>query len=206
MTPEKRPIIRGTKVYMRAIEPGDAGRYSEWRSDAAPMTMAGFEYRGPLGTVGAEQLIGKILETQGKPDWRFVVCLLESDRALGEVFLFHVDHENRSAEFGIFIGDPADWGKGFGSDALNAVCDFGFGRLDLARIELVTRADNAIGRRSYEKAGFRLEGTRRSAFYSEGRRVDQLLMGLLKEEWEQLPRQKSWELETGTPDASAAAG
>lgn len=194
MTPGKRPIIRGTQVYMRSIEHADASLYSTWRSDAAPMRMAGFEHRGPLGAAGAEQSIGKILAEQGKPDWRFVVCLLEDDRPLGEVLLFHVDHENRSAEFGIFIGDPADWGRGYGSDALNAVCDFGFGRLDLARIELVTRADNAIGRRSYEKAGFKLEGTMRSAFYTEGRRIDQLQMGLLREEWEQLPRPKSWEL------------
>ena len=56
-----------------------------------------------------------------------------------------------------------------------------------------------MARRSYEKAGFKLEGTRRSASYSEGRRFDALLMALLKEEWEQLPRKKSWELGRGTP-------
>ncbi|MFN2465972.1 MAG: GNAT family N-acetyltransferase [Candidatus Dormibacteria bacterium] len=59
----------------------------------------------------------------------------------------------------------------------------------------MTQAGNEVGRRSYEKAGFTLEGTRRSASFVEGRRVDQLLMGLLREEWEALPRKKSWELD-----------
>ncbi len=106
----------------------------------------------------------------------------------------HIDSLNRTAEFGIFIGDPDDWGHGYGSDALNAVCDFGFGRLDLARIELYTRADNQVGQRSYQKAGFTVEGTRRSAIHAEGRRVDEVLMGYLREEWERSPRKKSWEL------------
>ena len=182
-------------MYLRSHSRDDAPLYSRWRSDVAPMRTSGFGYRGPLGPTGAEQLIDKVLENQGKPDWRFILCLLADDRPIGEVFLMHIDHENRTAEFGIFIGDPGDSGKGYGTDALNATCDFGFGRLDLARIELITRADNAIGRRSYEKAGFEVEGTKRQAFYAEGKRVDQTIMALLKDEWERLPRKKSWELD-----------
>ena len=194
MTSSRRPIVRGQKVYMRDIEPSDAALYATWRSDLAAVRMTGFP-RGPFGPARAAELITRIAETQGKPDWRWVVCLLADERPIGEVFLMHVDPQNRSAEFGIFIGDPDDWGHGYGVDALNAVCDFGFGRLDLARIELITRADNAIGVRSYEKGGFKLEGTKREAVYDEGRRVDELVMGLLRSEWEQLPRKKSWELD-----------
>jgi RimJ/RimL family protein N-acetyltransferase len=193
--PDKRPIIHGTTVYMRNIEPSDAALYARWRSDNAPIRTTGFAHRGPVGIVGAEELIKNVLEKQGQPDWRSLFCLLEDDRPLGEVFLMHLDPHNRTAEFGIFIGDPGDWGKGYGTDALQAMCDFGFGRLDLARIELVTRADNAIGIRSYEKAGFTGEGTKRSASYGEGRRHDLLVMSLLREEWAALSRPKSWELD-----------
>ena len=192
---DKRPIIRGATVYMRNPTPADAPLYSRWRSDAIPMATTGFGHRGPVGVEGAEEVIKNALEKQGKPDWRFLFCLLEDDRPVGEVFLMHVDQGNRTAEFGIFIGDPDDWGKGYGTDALQAVCDFGFGRLDLARIELITRADNAIGIRSYEKAGFTREGTKRSASFNEGRRHDLLVMSLLRDEWEALPRKKSWDLD-----------
>lgn len=195
MTAHSRPLIRGEKVCLRNFETSDAPLYAKWRSDAAPMASAGYGYRGPVSTTGSEQTIAQAHEVQGKPDWRFLLCLVEDDRPIGEVFLMHVDHENRSAEFGIMIGDPADWGKGYGTDALNAACDFGFGQLDLARIELRTRADNPGGRRSYEKAGFKLEGTLRSAVHNNGKRVDLLCMALLRDEWEQLPRKKSWDLD-----------
>ena len=191
----QRPIIRGTSVFLRGWEHADATIYARWRSDAAPMRTSGFGFRAGLTEAGAEATIATAIENQGKPDWRFALCTLDGERPIGEVFLKSIDHGNRTAEFGIFIGDPADWGKGYGTDALNAVCDFGFGRLDLARIYLLTRADNAGGLRSYAKAGFQVEGTMRSAVFSEGRRHDIVVMGLLRDEWEALPRPKSWELD-----------
>jgi RimJ/RimL family protein N-acetyltransferase len=36
----------------------------------------------------------------------------------------------------------------------------------------------------YEKVGFKKEGAFREAFFLEGKYYDQLLMGILREEWE----------------------
>jgi len=42
--------------------------------------------------------------------------------------------EDGHAEFGIAIGEKSEWNKGHGTDALRAICDFGFGQLRLVRI------------------------------------------------------------------------
>jgi RimJ/RimL family protein N-acetyltransferase len=86
-------------------------------------------------------------------------------------------------------------GHGYGTDALDAIADFGFGELRLERIWLDVFTDNARARRSYEKAGFTLEGTQRRAFYRRGQYRDAHRMSLLHAEWEALPRPKSWERE-----------
>ena len=40
--------------------------------------------------------------------------------------------------------------------------------------------------RSYEKAGFRMEGRTRQDLMREGKRYDSLWMGILREEWMQM--------------------
>jgi RimJ/RimL family protein N-acetyltransferase len=42
---------------------------------------------------------------------------------------------------------------------------------------------NSRALRSYEKAGFRLEGRTRKEVLREGKRYDALWMGILREEW-----------------------
>jgi RimJ/RimL family protein N-acetyltransferase len=82
---------------------------------------------------------------------------------------------------------------------LHAICDFGFGQLRLERIELDVYALNRRAQRSYEKAGFRLEGTLRHAHFADGQFQDVLRMAQLRDEWLALERPKSWEL--AAPDA-----
>jgi RimJ/RimL family protein N-acetyltransferase len=77
---------------------------------------------------------------------------------------------------------------------MNALVDFGFGELRLERIELDVYSFNARGRRSYEKAGFTVEGTMREAHVHHGEHVDVHRMSILLEEWRALPRSRGWEL------------
>jgi RimJ/RimL family protein N-acetyltransferase len=61
-------------------------------------------------------------------------------------------------------------------------------------VELQVYAPNARAQRSYEKAGFVLEGTLRHRHFAQARYEDVLIMSLLREEWAARPRRRSWEL------------
>jgi RimJ/RimL family protein N-acetyltransferase len=130
----------------------------------------------------------RMLERQGSTDYHFVICLLADDRAIGTAGLHGVDEVNGSAEFGIAIGEKDEWDKGYGTDALRAICDFGFGALRLERISLMVYPGNARGRRAYEKAGFTMEGTLRHAHFADGHHEDVHVMSLLRGEWNAMPR------------------
>jgi diamine N-acetyltransferase len=192
MTDRPRPIIRGEHVYLRPAERSDLPSFVRWLSDAdVAMHLA---VRAPLSLALEEGWFERLLTAHGKTDYHFVICLRADDRAIGTVGLHEIDFANGNAYFGIAIGEKDEWDKGFGTDATNAICDFGFGELRLERIALYVYADNDRARRSYEKAGFTLEGTLRSAHFARGQRQDVHLMALLRSEWADLPRQKSWEL------------
>jgi RimJ/RimL family protein N-acetyltransferase len=147
----------------------------------------------PLSLADEERWFERMLDAQGKTDYHFVLCLLADGRAIGTVGLHGIDFVNGTAEFGIAIGEKDEWNKGYGTDALRAICDFGFGQLRLERIGLEVYADNARGRRAYEKGGFVLEGTLRRAHYARGEHHDVHVMSLLRDEWERLPHRRAWD-------------
>jgi RimJ/RimL family protein N-acetyltransferase len=186
--PERRPIIRGELVYLRAPERSDIGDFVRWFNDAE--VLHNLAMSGPMSEAAETVWFDRMLERQGSTDYHFVICLLEGDRAIGTAGLHGIDHVNGSAEFGIAIGEKAEWDKGYGTDALRAICDFGFGELRLERIGLHVYAGNARGRRAYENAGFTMEGTLRRAHYAHGGHEDVHVMSLLRDEWNELPRRR----------------
>lgn len=191
------PIIRSQRVYLRPAERSDLTAFVAWLADAD--VTRHLSIRSPISGAMEEKWFERAVEAQGRDQYHFVICLVEDGRAIGATDLRDIDLENGLAAFGIVIGEKGEWGRGYGTEALNAICDFGFGSLRLERIELDVYADNAPAIRSYQKAGFRLEGRLRHAHFSEGRHLDVLRMALLRDEWLALGRPASWQLATPRP-------
>jgi RimJ/RimL family protein N-acetyltransferase len=181
-------IIQSGRVFLRPFEATDAELYRRWRADARPMALAGWPDRAPMSLAQVEARIDRLGKEQGGEFITFLICLLTDDRPIGEVLLGHIDRMNGSAELGIFIGEPEEWGKGYGTDAVNALVDFGFGELRLERIWLNVWTENDRARRAYEKAGFVHEGTLRHDRYESGRHTDGQVLAILRDEWLALPR------------------
>jgi RimJ/RimL family protein N-acetyltransferase len=186
------PRIRGELVYLRPAERDDLDTFVRWFADAETTSWLGV--RAPFSRAMEDQWFDKMVADQGKTSYHFVICRLTDDQPLGTAGLFELDHENGSAAFGISVGEKGEWNKGYGTDALSAISDFGFGELRLERIWLEVYDPNARARRSYHKAGFTHEGTLRRSHFSRGQHWDAHVMSLLREEWLALPRPKSWEL------------
>ena len=190
--PRAVPVVRGERVWLRPAERSDIPIFVRWFNDAE--TTHFLAMREPLSLAAEERWFEGMLQRQGKESYNFVICLQEDDRPIGTIGFHSVDFVNGNADFGICIGEKSLWNQGYGTDALNAIVDFGFGELRLERISLYCYAFNPRGRRSYEKAGFSLEGVLRRAHYQNGECHDVLLTSLLRSEWEALPRRKGWEL------------
>ena len=105
------------------------------------------------------------------------------DEILGVVSLASVDHLNQSAELHIMIGEKKDQGKGIGTFAVSEMLKHAFFNMNLQRIELTVLEENKRAQRLYEKCGFVQEGLKRRAKYKNGRYVNMLLYGLLKDDF-----------------------
>jgi RimJ/RimL family protein N-acetyltransferase len=186
------PMLRAERVYLRPAERSDLPTFVRWLSDAE--TTRHLALSQPLSMAMEEKWFDQAVEHQGRDRYHFVICLIDDGRPIGAADLRDIDLENGHADFGIVIGEKGEWNRGYGTEALAALCDFGFGQLRLERIALDVYAGNLRAQRSYEKAGFRLEGTLRHAHFADGRFTDVLRMSLLREEWEAHPRPKSWDI------------
>lgn len=175
------PILRGERTYLRPAERIDIPMFVQWFTDLR--TTRTLLFFAPMSTVSEEAWFTQMAEHHGRDRWHFVICRLEDDRPVGGIDLHDVDARNGSASFGIAIGDPADTGQGYGSDALRTLLGFGFGQLRLERIELEVYDFNDPARRMYERVGFRHEGTSRHALYTDGAFHDVHRMAILRDEW-----------------------
>ena len=84
------------------------------------------------------------------------------------------DIERVSAEVGYWLGRSV-WGRGLASAALRSITDYAFHALALERVFALPFEGNLASARVLVKAGYRLEGTLRSAAIKEGRVTDLLL-------------------------------
>jgi RimJ/RimL family protein N-acetyltransferase len=151
------PMIQGERVWLRAMEKRDLDIFARNRNDLEIGYVAGYFF--PQSMTALEKWYDSLMGDQhGKDGFYFTICLAGSDDPVGFAWLWHLDHNNCNAEFSIFLSDTELMGIGLGTDALNAVLDFGFGNLPLERIYLLVRHQNKRAVRSYEKAGMVPEG------------------------------------------------
>ncbi len=137
--------------------------------------------------IASERRIKEWLEKQAEKGpqagrYPFHIRTLADDRLIGFIGL-GVDLIHSDAWVGIGIGERDAWGKGYGTDAMQICLRYAFLELGLQRVSLGVFEYNPRAQRSYEKAGFQLEGRTRQDVLRDGKRFDSLWMGILREEW-----------------------
>lgn len=107
----------------------------------------------------------------------------EDGAVIGRIVLMLAAPQPR-AEIGYFLAREA-WGKGYAAEAQQRVIDYGFGELELHRLEADVHPENAASLRSLERLGFRREGLLRERWVVAGVPSDSVILGLLAAEWRQ---------------------
>lgn len=114
----------------------------------------------------------------------FTIYEMASRQPIGSVALHGVNQRDGTAELGIAIGDAEMHGQGYGTEAVQLMCDYGFNVLRLTNIMLRLIAFNERALRAYTRAGFREFGRRRRCEFVGGQRFDMIFMDLLADEFE----------------------
>jgi [ribosomal protein S5]-alanine N-acetyltransferase len=114
------------------------------------------------------------------------VVAADNGRYLGQVGIHQIHARSKVGRLGVVIATRDDMGRGFGSAAIRAALDLGFGRgtgeLGLHKLWLMVFRTNERGQRLYKKLGFIEEGILREEYFHEGGWHDMVRMSMLAHE------------------------
>lgn len=167
----------GERIYLSPRNNQDIEKFVEWLNDFE--TTDYLDRSSDLITIEGEK---KYLE-EVADGYFFVIVDLENDKMIGTISLERVCNANRSAVLGIFIGDKDYRSKGYGTEAIRLLLDFGFNYLNLHSVNLNVMSFNDRAIACYKKCGFREAGRRRECVYVNGKYYDKISMDILKDEF-----------------------
>ena len=176
-----RPVLETARLVLRPYRLGDAADLQRLAGDRRiAATTATIPHPYPDGA--AEEFIGA--QEERWRDGTHLTCAITErgvDALMGAVGLvFAAEHAR--AELGYWIAVPA-WGHGYATEASEALCDYGFTRLGLHRIEARHVAGNPASGAVMRKLGMQQEGVLRGYKVKWDTLHDLVVYGVLADEW-----------------------
>jgi len=176
--------LQGKTIYLRATDPEkDVQYYTAWQRDALydrfMDSLPAVMYNKDQMKEWFEKQITSHLSS-------FMIVRKTDNTPIGFIEISGYDWHSGNAWLGIGIGERENWGKGYGTEAMNLLLRLVFLEWNLHRVSLSVLGYNARAIRSYEKAGFKNEGALRGFIQREGQRWDMYMMGILRQDWEKL--------------------
>ena len=174
-------ILIGERVRLRGVLDDDLATLARWDMDPGRLTTL-TDRVAPQSEAAARERIAQRCANDGD-SLGFAVEKRDGPAELiGMINLGGMRGKDRCATLGIALGRDF-LGRGYGSDAMRVIVDYGFRELGLHRIQLGVATFNPPGIRAYEKAGFTEEGRLRESVLHDGRWYDEILMAVLDHEW-----------------------
>lgn len=178
-----KDIYRGTLVCLASETPETMAKFHlKWDRDTEAHRLGDSAPAQLWSQKKLKEFVEKNDDRQ-ENSFRFAIRTLEADKLIGTTSLWVHSWTHSDAWLGIFIGEREYWGRGYGTDAMRLIVQYGFVELNLRRITLGLHSYNERALKSYLKIGFTLEGRVRGEGLRDGVRYDDLYMGLLREEW-----------------------
>lgn len=179
-----KDIFTGRLARLSASDPEEMSKaFTRWNLNSEYARLLSSSAQPMQSAKGTAKWMEKEIEEMSPASYFFSIRTLAEDKLIGELNLDVVNWPGRDAFVGLGIGETEYWNKGYGTDVMNILLRFAFSEINLRRVTLTAFEYNPRAIRSYEKAGFRHEGHLHNYLNREGRRWNELYMGILREEW-----------------------
>lgn len=173
-------MILGKKVRLRSYREDDLKNTIAWLNNQAVTRY--LMHMRPWSIVEERAWLERVMRNEDPSSITLVVETSDGEY-VGSGGLMHIDQRNRSAEAGIVIGRPEDWGRGLGTEGMLLLLRHAFEEVNLHRVMLRVYTFNERGIRSYVKLGFKEEGRQREALFRYGTWHDVIAMSILQDEY-----------------------
>lgn len=175
---DDNPFLSGQNIYLREVLISDVtGSYYRWMNDPGITQFLESRFR-PNSIESLTEYVKS--KTADSSNIFLAIILKEDHRHIGNIKLGPINWVHRFADIGIVVGEKDCWGKGYASEAIGLVTKFAFDTLNLHKLTASCYEMNHGSVKAFQKAGFYIEGIRKSHFYCQGTYVDDILLAILK--------------------------
>ncbi len=176
--------IRTERLILRPSLLSDAEAAFQRRS--LPEVARYQDWEMPYTLERAQKRLTELVAMDGPQDgegWSLtVVDATDPDRILGDLYI-GITWGGRSAEVG-YTFHPDYWGRGYATEATQAIIHYLFTDFGVTRIESSLHPDNPPSARVLEACGLTFEGLTRQSFWVGDECSDDMLYGMLRSDWE----------------------
>lgn len=165
--------IVGERVYLSPIDLEDTDTYTQWINDFSTSVPLGNSHR-QFSLHNERAFLESIVSKH-----HYAIIAKDTDELLGNCSIFDIHDIHKRAEVGIFIGDEKNRSKGYGTEALQLLCEYAYAILNLHNITLRVFSFNKRAITSYQKVGFRVFNVRHEAIILMNKFYDSIHMELL---------------------------
>jgi RimJ/RimL family protein N-acetyltransferase len=172
-------MLRSTRIYLSPILPEDLATLFAWINNREDVL-----FNSSYKPVSAKHHQEWFESQQSKKDtFIFGIRLIESNELIGSCQLHSIHPVHNSAELQIRIGEPSYRSLGYGTESLELLLYFAFYDLNLNRLFLQVFENNTVALNVYSKLGFVKEGVLRQSAYIDGKYVNVIMMGILRDDY-----------------------
>lgn len=169
----------GSQVVLREFSATDIDRVMMVVGDNRVTDSLSFDTRSHAQAT--EMLDGILARAQIEPRTEYYLAVTAADDGLVGFARLGLDGVH-AAKLGYAIA--ADyWGRGYATDSVGTLTDFGFRGLKLHRISAAMGPDNTASIAIVRRLGMTYEGRIRDHVYTNGQWRDSLLYSVLADEW-----------------------
>jgi RimJ/RimL family protein N-acetyltransferase len=165
-------MLKGNLINIRVLEKEDVPIITQWSND--PNFGGEFE---PLEQ-NSLQAIEKWYDKLSSQEKWFIIEKKDGTK-IGQL-MYTLSGLHYTMGYTVL---PHERRKGYCTEAVNLLVDYLFLSTRAVRIEAGTSPQNTASHRVLEKAGFTKEGVKRKVVYAQGKWHDEVIYGILREEW-----------------------
>lgn len=174
----RRFMIAGNLIILRALEPSDLDRCYKWMND--PSIVRTLKARYPMPFQGEAEWLERAVRG-GERERHFAIETSDRREHIGNASIHDIDWVSRTARFGLFVGEPAAWNRGFGSDAMRSLVRFAFDEMNLRKLRIHVFDYNERAKHVLDSLGFQVEGKLAREFYREGKYHDLVIYSVFSD-------------------------
>jgi ribosomal-protein-alanine N-acetyltransferase len=164
----RAPTLEDTPTIRRIVD----------HPDIAKMTVS---IRHPYPDDGAVKWINNLTNSENL-NYMFLITRKDDNAIMGAIGI--IPHPRfKRATLGYWLGLDY-WNKGYATEVVRCLIDFGFETLEMERIEGEFFPENPASRRVMEKSGMQFEGIMRHYLQKENVNKDNGICAIIRQDWQ----------------------